>query len=1075
MLELWLCPSRKQNTARVMQALCEKTAQRILVVPEQFSHEAERMLCRAGGDTISRFAEVLSFSRLASRVFSIEGGSACEETDAGGRLLLMALAVEQVRPRLKLFGASTSRPEFLLQLLDTLEEFRAYCLRPELLRAASEKLSGALAVKTEEFALLMESYDAACANAGQDPSSRLTRLAAALETGTFAAGRQLYLDGFTDLNGVELEILTQLLAGGAEVIVALSCDSPAGGAQIFDAARDTIRSLQRAARQAGAAVQLREFPAEDEAFSPLLRALFGRGAACPALPGVCLPCAPDIETECRAAAGEILQRMEGGARWRDIAVACADPETYRPVLETVLRRAGIPAYFAGTRDLLREPVVRMLLAALEAASGGMEQEAVLAYLKSGLSPLDAAACDALENYAVIWNIQGARWEREWTMDPAGLHGRAAPPERLAELNAWRAEAIAPLSALRRGLRAAQNTGEMVLALYHFLEQTGLREQLNERAQETYRSGSLQKAQELTQVYGIVCTVLEQLYGVLGRTVRTADAFFHIFRVVLSQYDIGTIPAQLDSVTVGSVMSLRRADVPHLLLLGANEGAFPAAAAPRSLLTDAERASLQRMGLEVGPAASARLDRELAAMASVLEAPRRSLWVSAVQERESYFFHRLTELQPQAVRGATDEALVLRAPQAYLERWLPAAGGLLQEPMFAGAAARAEQARTYSPGSLRPETARALYGAELHFSSSRIDVLAGCRFAHFLQYGLRAQEREPAEFDSRFYGTFVHDVLEYIVQQTEREGGFAAVPRSRVQELAQERMEQNAQTLLETFPDSGRTGYLLRRTFDEVTQVVDELYDELSVSAFRPEFCELEFSARGALPGVAFAGERCRGVVEGFVDRVDVWQSGGRPYVRVVDYKTGKKSFDYTNVLHGRGLQMLLYLFALVRQGGHLLHGEPLPAGVLYFPARIERVSVRDRLAQAEIEKERCKQLRRSGVLLNSDPVLEAMEPCGGSPRFLPYTLDKEGRKTGDLASFAQLSQLERFVFRTVAALGDELADGRIDPDPCIRDAKDSACAFCPYSEVCAGHEQPRWLKKITAEEFWQTLERREHG
>ena len=364
MLELWLCPSRKQNTARVMQALCEKTAQRILVVPEQFSHEAERMLCRAGGDTISRFAEVLSFSRLASRVFSIEGGSACEETDAGGRLLLMALAVEQVRPRLKLFGASTSRPEFLLQLLDTLEEFRAYCLRPELLRAASEKLSGALAVKTEEFALLMESYDAACANAGQDPSSRLTRLAAALETGTFAAGRQLYLDGFTDLNGVELEILTQLLAGGAEVTVALSCDSPAGGAQIFDAARDTIRSLQRAARQAGAAVQLREFPAEDEAFSPLLRALFGRGAACPALPGVCLPCAPDIETECRAAAGEILQRMEGGARWRDIAMACADPETYRPVLETVLRRAGIPAYFAGTRDLLREPVVRMLLAAL---------------------------------------------------------------------------------------------------------------------------------------------------------------------------------------------------------------------------------------------------------------------------------------------------------------------------------------------------------------------------------------------------------------------------------------------------------------------------------------------------------------------------------------------------------------------------------------------------------------------------------------------------------------------------------------------------------------------------------------
>ncbi len=95
------------------------------------------------------------------------------------------------------------------------------------------------------------------------------------------------------------------------------------------------------------------------------------------------------------------------------------------------------------------------------------------------------------------------------------------------------------------------------------------------------------------------------------------------------------------------------------------------------------------------------------------------------------------------------------------------------------------------------------------------------------------------------------------------------------------------------------------------------------------------------------------------------------------------------------------------------------------------------------------------------------------PAFSPYTLDKEGRK---LATLLVCPACPAGALRVSdAALGDELADGRIDPDPCIRDAKDSACAFCPYSEVCAGHEQPRWLKKITAEEFWQTLERREHG
>ena len=74
MLHLWFCTDRKYNTARMLRALCERAAagerRLILLEPEQFSHSAERRLCEMGGDTISRSAEVLSFSRLADRVFS---------------------------------------------------------------------------------------------------------------------------------------------------------------------------------------------------------------------------------------------------------------------------------------------------------------------------------------------------------------------------------------------------------------------------------------------------------------------------------------------------------------------------------------------------------------------------------------------------------------------------------------------------------------------------------------------------------------------------------------------------------------------------------------------------------------------------------------------------------------------------------------------------------------------------------------------------------------------------------------------------------------------------------------------
>ena len=84
---------RLANSDEVLARICRSAGRGdgnlILIVPEQFSHEAERALCRAGGDTISRSAEVLSFTRLASRVFSLYGGVCEEYLDEGGRLLTM--------------------------------------------------------------------------------------------------------------------------------------------------------------------------------------------------------------------------------------------------------------------------------------------------------------------------------------------------------------------------------------------------------------------------------------------------------------------------------------------------------------------------------------------------------------------------------------------------------------------------------------------------------------------------------------------------------------------------------------------------------------------------------------------------------------------------------------------------------------------------------------------------------------------------------------------------------------------------------------------------------------------------
>ena len=76
MLKLILGRAGSGKTTAVYRRMCGAGAERpqVLLVPEQNSHEAERALCKVGGNGVSLYAEVLSFSRLANRVFLAAGG-----------------------------------------------------------------------------------------------------------------------------------------------------------------------------------------------------------------------------------------------------------------------------------------------------------------------------------------------------------------------------------------------------------------------------------------------------------------------------------------------------------------------------------------------------------------------------------------------------------------------------------------------------------------------------------------------------------------------------------------------------------------------------------------------------------------------------------------------------------------------------------------------------------------------------------------------------------------------------------------------------------------------------------------
>ncbi len=1066
---------RNEILRRVAQDVASEKPGRILMVPELISHDTERRLCAAAGDTASRFAEVLSFPRLAARVAEKRGKGTFVCLDSGGRIVTMAAAARQLHSRLKAYACVETKPEFLAELVEAVDEFKRCCISSQDLAAASAQATGTLAQKLEELSLLMEGYDALCAQGKADPRDQMTWLLEQLEEDDFAETHAFYIDGFPDYTRQHMAILAHLIRVLPQVTVSLNCDRVGSDVMAFEKAGDTARQILRIAKELDIPVQIETLDTEDTQLLLLCQRLFqGKLPEPEQFAGKVMAVrAESVAQEVQAAADHVMELVRGGCRYRDISIVCADMGLYQSQMRLTFRRCGIPLYQAGTEDILQKTVIATVLSAMEAALGGFEQADVLRYFKSVLSPMDVDICDRMENYIITWGVRGNAFLRPWVNHPDGLSGRwnEKSQTEIQLLDQARERAITPLERLRTGFQQAKNLAEQIRALYTFLEEIDLAGRLERLTVEMDSMGERRDAQILSQLWDILISALEQLHDTLGQTVWEPEVFVRLLTLLLSQYDVGTIPPVMDAVTVGSVSASRCQEAKHLLILGAVEGAMPGYGGSTGLLTDQERTALRDMGVPLTGGAVEGLQAEFAEIYGVFCGARETVYVSCSGGDGSYLYRRVAQMVGGEV--LCDGSLGAAAFDEQERGALLARYHATEEAKHFGVEqwyADTHKRCNFELGDVSPAHIETLYGKTLYLSASQVDKQASCRMAYFLQYGLGAKERKENTVDPAEFGSYVHDVLEHTARDVMELGGFEAVSLEKTLDIARVYSERYAQERFAQM-QTQRLHYLFQRNWRELEMVVQELWEELSVSKFRPRDFELRFGSDGKLPAIRIPAS-VDAMLQGFVDRVDIWQTNGMHYFRVVDYKTGKKDFDYCDILSGVGLQMLLYLFALEQAGGEVIGGHPIAAGVQYFPARVPLVSADGRMTDDEAEKARIKEWKRKGLLLQDEAVLAAMEPDETLHR-LCCTRKKDGTLSGDLADREQLKMLQSYVFGVLSQLVDQIASGKITPNPYSRGSSYNACSYCPYGSICHKSEvkDRRNFKTVTAQRFWEEVEK----
>jgi ATP-dependent helicase/nuclease subunit B len=1107
MLTLVLGRSGSGKTSYIMDDLKAKAAQNmshlLYIVPEQYSHDAERQLLRICGDSLSLHGEVLSFSRLCSRVFAETGGSAVPHLDDGGRLLIMSRAIGAVAHKLRIYGKTEQKEDFLEKLVAITKELKSACITPNDLESAAALSKSPLREKLFDLSLITGAYDGYFNNESFNPDDRLNLLVQVLSQCSIFSAGCLYFDGFTDFTVQEMRVLEELLRMNTDMAICLTCDGFEGNEEVFESSRRTALYLRRLAEEYGGCADVIEMKVGNTRKAPELqyleKELFmyddmhfeGKCAA------VEIHKASTPHTECEYAASKVLELVRAGYRWHDIAVSACDFNTYGPLAENIFEKYDIPVYINKKSDINHKPPVALIEYVFDIITNGWDHTSVFRYLKTGMTGINPSSCDALENYVLQWKLRGSIWTREadWSLPPSGFERdfSGSDEAQLISINALRRAVVKPVTALQKQLHRSGTYGEKLKALYGFLEDIGLPARIEEKADAYLKSGDMQRSDEYRQLWEIIVKALDQFNDILGDTSGSNTEFLRLWKLLISQYTIGSIPVSLDRVGLGDLSRQRRRDLKCLIVIGATDDALPKTGDAGGLLSAGERSALLSLGVAISGTAEDRLYRELNSIYSALSLPTDRLIVSYAQngtgggdKRPSFVVKRLKTLF--SLAEITDNDFDFR--QDALRPCFELAASAVNKPDSATAAAafeyfRAsadmserlqiiEKAADLSRGTLTRGAAGRLYGTDLVMSASRVDKFYSCRFLYFLQYGLNAKPRKPAGFDAPTAGTFIHYILENVTRDIKENGGFHEVREERCRELTDHYVANYVAEVLHQFKDkTSRFIYLFNRLVADASFVVLDMVRELKNSDFAPLDFELEFSDSGDIPPHRLADDASVLKVKGFVDRIDGWEQDGKLYLRVVDYKTGKKAFRLSDVWYGMNMQMLIYLFALHKNGSGRYHKEIVPAGVLYAPARDEIVQASRNAEDDEISDLRLKRLKRSGLILCDENVVEAMEH-GGNKKYLPVKLTKEGVLTGDsLAALEQLGKLSSHIDKMLLQIAGGVRKGSIAAEPYFKNENDNACLFCDYKIACRFNEKDgdkrRYLKKLNTNEAWEML------
>lgn len=1067
----------------------------VLIVPEQSSFETERNMLRLlGADGLEKI-EVLSFSRFCEKFFAKYGGQNKKRIDESAMSALMQYTLRRLQKSLKVFAKSANSSSFAELLLKLNEQMKRFCVTEEMLQARAQKEHGLLKAKLEEVAMILSEYEQGLNEEYFDPADNLTKAAKMLCENRYFAGKTVFLDSFNGFTAQQLLVIEQIIRQADDTVMTLCLDKncTALPQSVYAAMNDTAEKIKQIAKKCNVKILPDITLSGFSRYKNAGLAHLSQNAFMPdssKYDGVCenieIAVLDSIYDECDYVAANICRLVrEDGVRYREIAVIARDTQRYSGIIERAMTACGIPCFIDAKKSALGTAMLRFVRNAMSAAKN-YSTESILATLKTGIANVNQDEVMLLDNYTAMWSIDNDDWLSDFTMDAAELAGTngASTEEILTKLNNLRSNVIKPLKSLHDRIQSG-GAKNISAAIYQFIVDMKANEGLNSFCKSLEKDGQISEADVQRSAYDLVIRLLDQMVMALDKFEIDFVNYCEIFDSAAAAADIGKLPQGLDEVAIGSAQRMRPSSPKITFIIGANDGVFPSVFNETGIFSDAELDTLKNAGIELPVYDEQRAAEENFLAFTAMCSPSEKLFVSCIgsdsdgrQLRPSSIVHelqRLFTLDENARTGIEEIESSNQALKLYSENFHDNSiqKSTLEKYFTDEKSAEFELIKNAQNGisaKLSPDTAKELFGKDLHLSASRIDTFYHCSFEYFCQYGLKILPMKKMEIDNLSRGTVIHEMLcKFITKYPDAdeydklgsEQIFYEIRKIVDEELGEASGTQKSKNIMK---------YRINSLVLTMKNVLDIVYDEIRQTDYKVEKAELSFGSGEDYDGDEItykldSGGEIR--ICGQIDRVDSYtKPDGEKYIRVIDYKTGSNEFKLSDVVHGLNLQMLLYLVAYKR----MIDKDITPGGVLYMRVRDSAHSGESKtsLTAAQIRSQRRKNMKMNGIVLDDRDSMLAMEP-ELSGEFTPIKAAKDGRiVASSVYSLGQFELLARHLDKMIVQMGNILQSGEISVNPL--DGNKSACEYCNYKDVCRHEGKCSKVPKMSDSDVLELLE-----